>query len=65
MADRTGRYDAMTVNERLVGAGLMGQFDQAVRAGDVESLKRILGEVELSDENIAAIVERVLPGRGM
>lgn len=61
MAERSGRYDAMTVNERLVVAGLMNKFDQAVGARDVESLKRVLRQVELSDENIAAIVERVLP----
>lgn len=64
MTVRSGRYDAMTVNEHLFVAGLMDEFDEAVRAGDVESLKRVLRQVELSDENIAAIVERVLPRRG-
>ena len=54
---------AMTVNERLFAAGLMDDFDRAAKAGDVRSLRTILREVQLSDENIAAILKRVLPGR--
>jgi len=64
MQDRSGEnYGAMTVNERLVAAGLMDAFDGAVRAADVQSLKAILRDVQLSDENIAAILKQLLPGK--
>jgi hypothetical protein len=53
-------YGGMTVNERLLAAGLVEDFDRAVRAGDLQSLKKILRDVQLSDENIAAILKRVL-----
>ena len=53
---------ATTVNERLFVAGRLQDFDRAVLAKDVRSLEAILREVELSDENIAAIVKQVLPG---
>jgi Immunity protein 27 len=56
-------YGAMTVNERLVAAGLLDDFDRAVGAGDVRSLKAILRDVQLGDENIAAILKRVLPDK--
>lgn len=55
----------MTVNERLFVAGLLDEFDRAVRAEDVEALRRILQEVELSDDEIAGILTRVVPGRTM
>lgn len=51
---------AMTVNERLLAAGLVNDFDRAVRAGDVQRLKKLLHDVQLSDENIAAILKQVL-----
>ena len=61
MPDRRESYNAMTVNERLFVAGLMDEFDHSVRVRDVESLTRILREVQLDDEDIAAIITRVLP----
>jgi hypothetical protein len=64
MQNRVGQYDAMTVNERLFVAGLVDEFDRAVRARDEQSLKRILRDVEVSDDNIDAILKQVLPGRG-
>lgn len=54
-------YSAMTVNERLYAAGLLDEFDRAVQAADVETLERVLRRVQLSDENIAAIIRHVLP----
>jgi hypothetical protein len=54
-------YGAMTVNERLFAAGLLDEFDRAVRAGDVAALERILRKVQLSDENVAAVIKKVLP----
>jgi hypothetical protein len=55
------KYEAMTVNERLLVAGLLNDFDQAVRTADQAALRRILREVRLSDENVDAILKRVLP----
>jgi hypothetical protein len=52
----------MTVNERLFAAGRLNDFDQVVRAGDGAALRRILREVRLSDENVDAILKRVLTG---
>jgi hypothetical protein len=51
----------MTVNERLFAAGLLDEFDRAVRAGDVATLEGILRRVQLSDENVAAVIKKVLP----
>lgn len=55
------KYARMTVNERLFVAGLLNDFDEAVRASDGGALRRILREVRLSDENVDAILRRVLP----
>jgi hypothetical protein len=55
------KYAGMTVNERLFVAGLLNDFDQAVRAGDGAALRRILYEVRLSHETVDAILKRVLP----
>jgi hypothetical protein len=51
----------MTVNEHLFAAGLLNDFDQAVRAGDGPALRRILCEVRLSHGNVDAILKRILP----
>jgi len=53
----------MTVNERLFTASLLNDFDQAGRTGDGTALRTILREVRLSDENVDAILNRVLPSR--
>jgi hypothetical protein len=49
----------MTVNERLIAAGLLDQFDAAVRDGDRARMIDILGRVELADQ-AASIIETVL-----
>ncbi len=58
---RPAAYDAMTVNERLFAAGLIDDFDRAVRATDVDRLRMILRSVGLSDDNADAILRQVLP----
>ena len=63
MAELTEREaSGMTVNERLVVAGLIGAFDDAVARKDEAELRRILARVFLDDANMDAIVRRVLPG---
>jgi hypothetical protein len=53
------KYGGMTVNERLWVSGLMDRFDLAVEKKDVNLLKTILKEVELSESNINAILEHL------
>ena len=48
----------MTVNERLFLSGRMDEFDALVRAKDVNGLKALLKDVEITDEsNVRAIIE--------
>jgi hypothetical protein len=53
------KYAAMTVNERLYVSGLMGEFDKAVEDRDVDRIRAILSKVELSEESIRPILERL------
>jgi hypothetical protein len=47
-----GKFDAMTVNERLYDAGLLDAYDTAKRHGDLNEINRILQKVDLrQDEN--------------
>ncbi len=47
-ADRTqSRYAGMTVNERLVIAGLIDEWDAAAARGDRTEMRRIAAEVDL------------------
>ena len=48
----------MTVNERLFLSGRMDEFDALVRAKDVNGLKALLKDVEITDESsMRAIIE--------
>lgn len=47
----------MTVNERLYFSSLIDKFDTAVTKKDVAGITAILKEVELSDDNINAILQ--------
>lgn len=50
----------MTVNERLYVSGLMNEFDKAVKDKDIERVKSILTEVDLTDEEtINAILKQI------
>ena len=42
-----GRYDGMTVNERLFEAGLLEQFQRAQMQGDRIEINSILAKVDL------------------
>lgn len=47
-----GKYDGMTVNERLFSAGLLPAYDDAVATGDLEEINAVLCRVDLrQDEN--------------
>ncbi|MBR4916949.1 MAG: hypothetical protein IKZ45_07730 [Fibrobacter sp.] len=51
-------YKGMTVNERLFLSGRMDEFDALVRAKDVNGLKTLLKDVEITDESsMHAIIE--------
>ena len=53
-------YKGMTVNERLFLSGRMDEFDALVRAKDVNGLKALLKDVEITDEsNVRVIIEQL------
>lgn len=51
------RYGGMTVNERLVIANKMDEFDNAIDNKDTLKVIEILKSVELTDDNINAILK--------
>mgnify|MGYP003390802617 FL=1 len=53
------KYSGMTVNERLYVSGLMDEFDKAVEERDIERVRSILNNVELTEESIEPILERL------
>jgi hypothetical protein len=53
-------FAGMTVNERLVVAGLLGTFDAAIDAGDRQRAVELLGHVAMSEDSAAATVDAVL-----
>ena len=54
-----GRFDAMTTNERLVEAGLIDAWDNAVSRRDRPEMIALLGQVDLA-EQAAWIADRAL-----
>lgn len=53
-------YKGMTVNERLFLSGRMDEFDELVLANDVNGLKAILNEIEITDDSsMRAIIEQL------
>jgi molecular chaperone GrpE (heat shock protein) len=52
-------YSGMTVNERLYVSGLMDAFDRAVEERDIERVRSILSNVELTEESIRPILEKL------
>jgi hypothetical protein len=53
------KYAGMTVNERLYISGLMDEFDKAVEERDVDRIRSILSNVELTEESIRPILEQL------
>ncbi|UTA48059.1 hypothetical protein L1F30_00625 [Simiduia sp. 21SJ11W-1] len=53
------KYAGMTVNERLYVSGLMGEFDEAVENKDTEKVRSILEKVELTEESIKPILDKL------
>jgi molecular chaperone GrpE (heat shock protein) len=53
------KYAGMTVNERLYVSGLMDEFDGAVKIRDTEKIRAILEKVELTEESIKPILEKL------
>ncbi|MBX9647618.1 MAG: hypothetical protein K2X57_11245 [Xanthobacteraceae bacterium] len=53
-------YAGMTVNERLVIAGLIAAWDEAVISGDRVRMIEILMSTELSDKQAAETTDAVL-----
>jgi hypothetical protein len=47
-----GKYDGMTVNERLFEAGLVDAYEAAVRTGDLNEINSVVRKVDLrQDQN--------------
>lgn len=53
------KYAGMTVNERLYVSGLLDEFDEAVEKRDVARVRCVLEKVELTDESIEPILEKL------
>jgi iron uptake system EfeUOB component EfeO/EfeM len=53
------KYSGMTVNERLYVSGLMDEFDKAVEERDIEKVRSVLSNVELTEESIRPILEKL------
>lgn len=53
------KYAGMTVNERLYVSGLMGEFDEAVEEKSTEKVRAILEKVELAEDSIQPILEKL------
>lgn len=45
-------FAGMTVNERLLAAGLLGQFDEAKAKWDTDALRQIFDRIGLPDYNL-------------
>jgi hypothetical protein len=47
----------MTVNERLIEAGLFAEFERAAHAHDTKRVEELLAQVDLPPEGIQKVVE--------
>ena len=54
------KFAGMTVNERLVVAGLLQQWDKSVKARDRDEMIAILKRVDLPETESARIADSVL-----
>src|SRR5262245_18711820 len=53
-------YSDMTTNERLYAAGLLDEFDKAVRSGDRDAMIEILTAVELREQAVTIADARIV-----
>ena len=53
------KYAGMTVNERLYFSGLMDEFDTAAWERDVERIRSILSNIELTEGSINPILKQL------
>ena len=53
-------YSGMTGNERLYAAGLLPEWDAAVKSRNRERMMQLLGEVGLSEDEAALAADAVL-----
>ena len=53
------QYSGMTVNERLYVSGLMDEFDEAIQQKDADKIRAILEKVELAEQSIKPILEKL------
>ncbi|MDA0910642.1 MAG: hypothetical protein O2809_03670 [Proteobacteria bacterium] len=53
------KYIGMTVNERLYASGLIDEFDKAVAKKDTQKVRSILEDVELVEESIKPILDKL------
>lgn len=54
------KYAGMSVNERLYVSGLIDEFDKAVEDRDLDRVRSILSNVELTEESIRPILEQLV-----
>ena len=47
------------MNERLYVSGLMDEYDEAVEKKDADKVRSILEQVELTEESIKPILEKL------
>ena len=53
------KYAGMTVNERLYVSGLIDKFDDAVEKKNLDKVRKILEEVELTETSIKPILSNL------
>ena len=51
------KYKGMTINEALCESGLINEFDKAVEKRDVQKVRDILKQIELTESSIEPILE--------
>lgn len=51
------KYKGMTINEALCESGLINEFDKADEKRDVQKVRDILKQIELTESSIEPILE--------
>lgn len=60
MKPSESQYDGMTANERLHAAGLLGQFDAAVKTQNRDAMLKMLKDVNISANDAVIIADKIL-----